>query len=46
VLVRIQCFGLARESRRWDEALPEGEAEASSLSWFNGKELWHGAVMW
>jgi hypothetical protein len=34
----------ARQGRRWDEALPEDEAEAMSLSWFNGNEAWHGAA--
>jgi hypothetical protein len=35
-----------REGKRRDEALPKDEAEAVSLSWFNVKEVWHGAVAW
>jgi hypothetical protein len=35
---RFNASVLAREGRRWDEALPKDEAEAASLSWFNGKE--------
>jgi hypothetical protein len=35
---RFNASVLAREGRRWDEALSEDEAEVASSSWFNGKE--------
>jgi hypothetical protein len=36
---RFSISILTREGRRRDEALPEDEAEAVSLSWLHGKEM-------
>jgi hypothetical protein len=43
---RFNASVLAREGRRWDEALSEDEAKAASLSWLHGKKVWHSAMAW
>jgi hypothetical protein len=37
---------LAREGRRWDEALSKDEEEVASSSWLHGKEAQYGAAAW
>jgi hypothetical protein len=32
------------KGRRWDEALLEDEADATSSSWLHGKKAWHGTT--
>jgi hypothetical protein len=37
-LCGFSALFLTREGRRWDEPLPEDEAEIVSSSWFHAKE--------
>jgi hypothetical protein len=34
---RFNASILAQEGKRWNEALPEDEAEVANLSWLHGK---------